>query len=56
MTYTWGEDGTMAATDFENHVAILIKTESESKPYEMFYSGEIMTGFDEDMFLTENGL
>ncbi len=53
MTYTWGEDGTMAATDFENHVAILIKTESESKPYEMFYCGEIMTGFDEDMFTTE---
>ena len=51
MSYTWGEDGTLAATDHNNHVASLTKTDDSG--YQLLYSGEVAEGLDDELFTTE---
>ena len=53
MTYVWGEDGTLAVTNHKGYVAVFSKTESESKPYELIYSGELGNKFDNAFFDTQ---
>lgn len=53
MTYAWGEDGTLAVTNHKGHVAVFSKTESESEPYELIYSGELGKEFDKAFFDTQ---
>ena len=51
MSYTWGEDGTLAATDHNNHVAILTKPDDSG--YQLLYSGGVAKGLDDELFTTE---
>ena len=51
MTYTWGDDGTLAVTDHNDHIAIL--TETDSNTYELLYSGKVAEGLDDELFTTE---
>ena len=49
LVYAWGEDGTLAASDLEGHIAVLTRTGEEEKPYELFYSGDA-DGVGRDLF------
>ena len=51
LSYAWGEDGTLAATDHNDHIAIL--TESDDSEYQLLYSGEVAKGLDDELFTTE---
>ena len=51
MSYTWGEDGTLAATDHNDHFAIL--TETDDNAYGLLYSGGVAEGLDDELFTTE---
>lgn len=49
LAYAWGEDGALAASDLNGHIAILTRTEQGDKPYELFYSGDA-DGVDQELF------
>ena len=51
MSYTWGEDGSLAATDHNDHIAILMETDDNN--YELLYSGEVAEGLDDELFTTK---
>ena len=51
MSYAWGEDGTLAATDHNDHIAIL--TETDNSGYRLLYAGEVAEGLDDELFSTE---
>ena len=53
MTYTWGEDGSIAATNHNDYIAIVAKTESDSKPYELLYNGKVDKDIDKTFFDSE---
>lgn len=53
MTYAWGEDGTLAATNHQGRVAVLSRTEKENEPYEILYSGKVENDLDRALFDTE---
>lgn len=50
MTYAWGEDGTLAVTDLQGHVALFTGTEDNARPYKAFYRGEVTGALDRDLF------
>lgn len=50
MTYTWGEDGSLAATNHRGDIAVLARTEREKKPYEILYSGQVSGDMDKILF------
>lgn len=52
MTYAWGEDGTLAATNHQGQVAVLSRTENQDQPYETIYSGKVENGLDQAFFDT----
>lgn len=56
MTYAWGEDGTLAATNHQGHVAVLSRTENEQQPYEILYSGKVENNLDQTLFDTETAV
>lgn len=51
MSYAWGEDGTLAVTDYNDHIAIL--TETDNIGYRLLYSGEVSEGLDDELFTTK---
>ena len=51
MSYAWGEDGTLAVTDHNDHIAIL--TETDNSGYRLLYSGEVAEALDDELFTTE---
>ena len=51
MSYAWGEDGTLAATDHNSHIAIL--TETDNGGYRLLYADEVAEGLDDELFTTE---
>ncbi|NBI61851.1 hypothetical protein D3Z38_01905 [Clostridiales bacterium] len=56
MTYAWGEDGTLAATNYQGHVAVLSRTENEQQTYEILYSGKVENNLDQALFDTETAV
>lgn len=50
MTYTWGEDGSIAATNHNDHIAIVTRTESNSKAYELLFKGKVDSNVDITFF------
>lgn len=56
MTYAWGEDGTLAATNHQGHVAVLSRTENGDQPYETIYSGKVENDLDQAFFDTETAV
>ncbi len=50
MTYAWGEDGTLALTNHQGHIAVLTRTEDDERPYDILYSGEAENGLDQALF------
>ena len=50
MTYAWGEDGTLALTNHQGHIAVLTRAEDGERPYEILYSGEAENGLDQALF------
>ena len=53
MTYTWGEDGSLAMTNHEDYVAVLSRTGNKQSPYEILYSGRTEKDLDVAFFDTE---
>lgn len=51
LSYKWGEDGSLAATNHNDHIAIL--TETDDNAYGLLYSGEVAEGLDDELFTTE---
>ena len=51
ISYAWGEDGTLAATDHNDHIAIL--TENDNSGYRLLYAGGVAEGLDDELFTTE---
>ena len=51
MSYAWGEDGTLAATDHNDHIAILMGNDDNT--YRLLYSGEVAEELDDELFTTE---
>ncbi len=49
LTYAWGEDGTLAASDHKGTIAVMTRTGEAERPYEMFYSGDA-DGVDQELF------
>ncbi len=47
MTYGWGEDGSLAVTNHDGYVAVLVRTESG---YDILYSGKISDDFNDTFF------
>ena len=55
MTYAWGEDGSLVATNHEDYVAVLVRREigetgNKEIDYDMIYSGKISSDFDDTFF------
>ena len=50
MTYTWGEDGSIAATNHNDYIAIIAKAESDSTPYKLLYKGKVDSDIDITFF------
>lgn len=53
MTYAWGEDGSLAVTNHKGYIAVLSRTENESKPYNVLYRGKVDNDLDKAFFDTE---
>lgn len=53
MTYAWGEDGSLAMTDHEGHVAVVYRTDDGKGSYDLLYSGKVSSGLDEALFDTK---
>ena len=53
MSYSWGDDGTLAVTDYNGHIALLTKNENSAKPYEIFYKGSVSDNVDQELFAAE---
>lgn len=53
MTYAWGEDGTLALTNRQGYVAVLVRTETAEAPYEILYCGKTENDFDQVFFDAE---
>lgn len=51
ISYTWGEDGTLAATNHNDHIAIL--TGNDDNTYRLLYSGKVAEGLEDELFTTE---
>ena len=54
ITYSWGEDGSLAVTDYNSHVAIFTRTKNENRPYQLLYRGTVDEGFDDTFFSSED--
>lgn len=50
MTYTWGDDGSIAATNHDDCIAIISKTESDNSSYELLYKGKVDSDIDKTFF------
>ena len=50
MTYTWGEDCSIAVTNHNDHIAIIAKTESDSTSYKLLYKGKVDSDIDKIFF------
>lgn len=50
MTYTWGDDGSLAVTDGKESVAIFERTEIKNKPYTLIYRGKTEVSFNDIFF------
>lgn len=53
MTYTWGDDGTLAVTNHEGYVAVLTRTGEDSDPYQILWCGKAGDDLDRAFFDTE---
>lgn len=53
MTYTWGEDGSLAVTNHAGYLAVLARREGEGRPFEILYSGKVEEGLDHALFTME---
>lgn len=52
LTYSWGEDGSLAITNHNDYIAVLYRDSDKGDKYSMLYSGRIGNGFD-GMFFDE---
>lgn len=52
MIYAWGEDNSLTVTNHKGDVAVLFRSEKESSPYEVLYSGKTESGLDKALFDT----
>ena len=55
MSYAWGEDGSLAVTNHEDYVAVLVRLDAgevNENGYDILYNGKIDGDFD-DTFFTE---
>ncbi len=50
MTYTWGEDSSLAVTNFQNEIAVFVRTSSNNDDYRMLYRGDVPEEFDDAFF------
>ncbi len=50
LTYAWGDDGSLAVTNHAGYVAVLARTEAETRPYEVIYSGKAGNDLDDRFF------
>lgn len=53
MTYTWGDDGSIVATNHNDYIAIIENAESDIKPYELLYKGKVDKDIDKTFFDSE---
>ncbi|MFQ9891942.1 MAG: hypothetical protein ACLRWH_01890 [Emergencia sp.] len=54
MIYAWGEDNSLTVTNHKGDVAVLYRSEKESSPYEVLYSGKTESGLDKALFDTSS--
>lgn len=50
MTYTWGDDGSVAATNHNDYIAIVTRSQSDDNPFEILYRGKVDSVIDEIFF------
>ncbi|MGF6376582.1 hypothetical protein M2140_001659 [Clostridiales Family XIII bacterium PM5-7] len=61
MSYAWGEEGSLVATNHQGHIAVLTRAGDTETPYEILYSGKVKEEiieafFDEDMVEKEHAI
>jgi len=53
MTYAWGDDGSIAATNHNDYIAIITRAESDDKPFAPLYKGNADGDIDKTFFDSE---
>ena len=53
MTYAWGDDGSIAATNHNDYIAIITRAESDDKPFALLYKGKADCDIDKTFFDSE---
>ena len=54
IAYSWGEDGSLAVTDYNEYIAIFTRTKNENDSYHLLYRGKVDEGFDDTFFSSED--
>lgn len=50
MSYVWGQDGSLAATNHNGEIAVIYRTGTEEQIHELLYRGEVPKSFDRVFF------
>jgi len=50
LTYAWGEDGSLAVTNFKDEIAVFVRKGGDEDGYQMLYHGGMPKSFDDTFF------